>query len=656
MLFAGSAGLFLLFVAGGALVAQETPAPAARAVRADQGVTIDQAIANASAEVREYDGHLSFLGHPFLDGRLPGTRGMELAKDYVETHFIRAGLEPAHVDANGKPTFRQDFPIASELELVSESLSVGDWAPKAGREFTSLSLGGGGSVTAPAVFVGYSIERGAQDYSSYADGDDLTGKIAVMLRFEPMNEEGKSLWNERGWSARSGYRRKVDDAVKRGAVGVVVINTPGAADDRAGVLPTFKSAGAKRVDIPVMVLTTEAGHEFLRRIGPAGTSLMDLRRAADAGRIVQPLEGGAVTMNVATEEKALIGQNISGFVRGKGALANEIVVIGAHLDHLGMGEFGSRSGPGELHPGADDNASGSAAMIMLAERFVRRYAALPEGASARTILIQCYDAEESGLIGSAYYTQHPMRAIEDHMLMLNFDMIGRISERRLSVSGLGSGKGLQEFAQPHLDACPLVIVPSMGAPAASDHWPFYQAGVPVLFAICDPLHADYHTPRDTVDKINREDAVEAMKLWEQLALAAALRPERFEYQSGQEGRRPRQAGEEPQGGATPPPADAPKAETPPDAQPPRQGVRLGVRPVYADEGEGVLVEGVTPGSPAEKAGLVAGDRILKIGGEAITKDTMRTKLSEREPGDVVDVLIVRDGAEQTISVTLTAQS
>jgi hypothetical protein len=650
-LFAGTAGLFLLFAAGGALVAQET---SARAVQADGGDAIASAILNASAEVREYDGHLSFLGHPFLDGRLPGTRGMEIAKDYVETHFRRAGLEPAHTDANGQPTFRQDFPIASEVELVSSEVRVGDWSPVAGREYMALSLGGGGTLTAPAVFVGYSIDKGANDYSSYAEGDDLTGKIAVMLRFEPMTEEGKSQWSDRAWSARSGYRRKIDDAVKRGAAGVVVINTPGAADERASQLPTFKSAGPKRVDVPVVVLSTEAGSELLRRIGPAGTSLMDLRRAADAGRIVQPLEGGAVTLSVATEEKALIGQNISGLVRGKGALANEIVVIGAHLDHLGMGEFGSRSGPGELHPGADDNASGSAAMIMLAERFVRHYAALPEGASARTILIQCYDAEESGLIGSAYYTQHPIRAIEDHMLMLNFDMIGRISERRLSVSGLGSGKGLQEFAQPILDACPLVIVPSMGAPAASDHWPFYQAGVPVLFAICDPLHADYHTPRDTVDKINRVDAVEAMKLWEQLALAAALRTERFEYQAGQQGRRPRQAGETPDSGTTPPPATG--GETPPDAQPPRASVRLGVQPDYEDQGDGVLVKTVSVDSPAEKAGLKVGDRILKIGGEAITKDTMRAKLSEREPGDVVEVLILRDGAEQTISVTLAAAS
>ncbi|QDU84547.1 Aminopeptidase YwaD precursor [Planctomycetes bacterium Pla163] len=629
-------------------------APAQAAVTFQEGDPISAAIEASSDQVREYNMHLTFLSSPFLEGRLPGTRGMEIAKDYVEQHFMDRGLAAPFVDAEGNPSYRQDFPISEQTDLTDQSLRIGDRQLVKGKDYMALSLGGAGVVTAPAVFVGYSIDKGRDGYSSFEEGDSLVGKIAVMLRFEPMKEDGTSQWRDSGWSARAGYSRKVADAADRGAAGVIIINTPGADDERVDELPAFRYGGRARTEVPVMTMSAEAGERLIAKMGPQGTTLMDLRREADAGRSVHDLEG-TIEMVVQTETRQMTGQNVCGLVPGKGDLAGEIVVIGAHLDHLGMGDFGSRyQGPPAVHPGADDNASGSAAMIMLAERFTQYYASLPEGASARTILIQCYDAEEQGLIGAGYYTRNPIRSIEDHVLMLNFDMIGRITDDGgMSVTGLGSGRGLKAFAQPFMADTPLKLVPGDGVMAASDHWMFHQAGVPTLMGICSPLHEDYHTPRDTADRINRVNAVHAMNLWGDICLAAAQHPERFEHNSspgtadvGRPGRPVRQD-----------PATEPAPAPSTGAGPASTGVRLGVQPGnYGETGKGVVVERVSVDSPAARAGIVDGDRIVKWGGETLADvDDMITRLQNHDPDDVVEIEVERGTETIKISVTLEAK-
>lgn len=633
-------------VLGSGLGLLSAPAHAAFAVQ--EGDPISAAIEASSEQVREYNMHLTFLSSPFLEGRLPGTRGMEIAKDYVEQYFMDRGLVAPFTDADGNPSYRQDFPISEQTDLTDQTLRVGDRKLVKGTDYMAISVGAGGVANAPAAFVGYSIDKGRDGYSSFEEDDSLAGKIAIMLRFEPMKDDGTSQWRDSGWSARAGYARKVTDAVDRGAVGVIIINTPGAADDRVNELPSYRDGGRARAEVPVVSMSTAAGERLIERMGTDGTTLMDLRREADAGRSIHDLSG-TIELVVQTSTRQMTGQNICGLVPGLGDLANEIVVIGAHLDHLGMGDFGSRyRGPSAVHPGADDNASGSAAMIMLAERFTEHYAALPEGASARTILIQCYDAEEQGLIGAGYYTRNPIRAIEDHVLMLNFDMIGRITDDGgMSVTGLGSGTGLKDFVAPYLAESPLKLVPGDGVMAASDHWMFHQAGVPTLMGICDPLHADYHTPRDTADKINRVNAVHAMNLWGDICLAAAEHAGRFEHISSPGARR-RPA----------PPADEEEEAAPaPAAGPASASVRLGVRPGNYDEtGNGVLVERVTVDSPAARAGLEDGDRIVTWGGSTLTDvDDMVGRLRDHDPDDVVELEVKRGTETITISVTLEAK-
>ncbi|PIE23473.1 MAG: hypothetical protein CSA62_07600 [Planctomycetota bacterium] len=598
------------------------------AQKAAKAPTIRDAYKAHGTDLKVYDEHLTFLASPFLEGRLPGTRGMEIAKDYVQHFFMKAGLQPPF--ASGQ-SWRQDFPLRGVRGVVSSHMRIGEQQLVAGQDFHALSLGAGGQAKGELVFVGYGIQKGAGSYSSFAEGDDLTGKIAVCLRFEPMDASGKSKWVKRArWGMRAGFAYKMRSLLKLNPSAILFVNPPGAADPRAKGLMAAATGGRTRGQLPVFALSDAAAEHLVKAYDPQQRSLMQLRILADEGRVFVPLgvEGDVSAKIGFTGTK---GQNIGGLLPGKGALADEIVVIGAHLDHLGMGQFGSRSGGGELHPGADDNASGVAAILMIAEKLRKEYDAMPAEASARSILFLAFSGEESGLNGSRYYTRHPIAAVAKHAIMLNFDMIGRIQNGGLSVSGTGTAKGMMTWLKPVLDRSPLDLKVRKGVMAASDHFPFHQAQIPTLFAIVSPIHGDYHTPRDTADKINRVDAVHAMRLYKEIGLAAATRQARFEFaRGGQQQQRQRRRG--------------------------RSAVRVsfGIRPgSYDADEQGVFVGGVTPGSPAEKGGLEKGDRMVEWNGKPIgnVMSWMRFLL-QAKPGDRVKVTVLRNGKKKVLEVTL----
>ncbi len=597
------------------------------------GTPILDALSSVSADVRVYNDHLTTLASPFMEGRVPGSRGMEIAKEYMEHYFVQHGLSAPFADGT---SYRQPFPLAGTAKLESQALSFEgiDLNVSAEEDYTAMSVGGGASVSGPAVFVGYSIKKGEDDYTNYPEGMDLTGKVAVMFRFEPMDAEGKSLWASRGWSNRASFNSKIRAVRDAGAIGAVIVNTPGADDPRVDNLIGFNSGGRKVLDGPVFMLTTEAGTRLLEAADPEGRSVDELRGIADE-------EGGAFDLNVRVnlsaeiDDQELTAENVGGLIEGKGELKDELVVIGAHLDHLGMGYFGSRSGAGELHPGADDNASGSAALIMLADKLQDDYAALPEDADARSILILAFSAEESGLNGSFYYAANPIRPIEDHALMINFDMIGRILNDRLSVSGGVTGEGMSEWLAPYFEESPLSIVEPEGVSGASDHTAFMRKDVPILFAIIADFHGDYHTPGDTSDKINRVGAVHTVHLFQKIAFGAATRAERFAYKE--------------------PPRRNRRAVA--AAATPELKVRVGLLPSFGEgQGLGVRVGTVTPETAAAEAGIEPGDMIVRWDGVKVEDlESWSAMLAEHEPGDEVKVGIKRDGEELTLDVKLRAR-
>ena len=590
------------------------------------------ALGLVDADVKRYNDHLTTLASPYMGGRVPGSIGMERAKDYCQFWFDKFGLEPAFVDESGNPSWRQELELGGTSELKSSEATFKKGIRKVSLEkdvdYIPTGLGGSGAVTADMVFVGYSVEDGPDGYNNYEGMDDLDGKIAVMFRFEPMTAEGTSQFQERGWSGRAGFRRKLNAAFDHGAAGAIIINPPGTADERASSLTSVGGGGD--APGPVLMLSQEGGEKLLQRVDPEKRSLMELRELAD--KDASPIEfRGTGTIEAVYERTPLIAENVGAMIRGKGDLADEYIVIGGHLDHLGMGYFGSRSGPGKLHPGADDNASGSSGVLLIAEKMVQTYAALPDDADARTIVFVTFTGEESGLNGSRYMANNPPFPIEDVALMINFDMIGRIQNDRLSVSGMNTGEGLLEFCQPYFDKSGLDCVVAERMSGASDHTSFYDRQVPVLFAIIEDFHEDYHTPADTSDKINRVGATKTARLFHDIAFGAATTKERFAYQ--RQGSRSQQAG----------------------AGPSRMQikVRFGVQPGYTNNGLGVAIQAVTPDGAASLAGVEAGDILVRWDGQKIENvEAWMELLAKHEPGDEVKIGVKRGDEEITLDVTL----
>lgn len=611
-------------------------------VQSIEGSPIADALAQMPDDVRTFDIHISTLAGPYMQGRVPGSDGAERAKDYIEHYLREAGLTPAFADEDGNAfsSYRQPFPLSGtwsvEREALSASKSVWNGDVKnvrrvtleAESQFMLTGMGQSGTASGEAVFVGYGIENGPDGYNNFEGVDSLEGKIAVLFRFEPMDDQGASQWNDgrRGWSGRAGFANKVGAVAKRNPAGIVIINPPGSSDPRANRLGRFQ--GAAQAAVPVMMMTAEAGDSLLKGFGSDQT-MMSLREHADGD--ASPLElDFEIELDGFAERKNLMAENVGGVLKGVGDLADEWIVVGAHLDHLGMGYFGSRAGPGELHPGADDNASGTAGLLLLAERLGARLA--DDDRPRRSILIMGFDAEESGLNGSAYYTRNPIAPIDDHALMCNWDMIGRVANERLLLAGGFTGEGLADFIEPYFEKSGLEIVVPETMSGASDHTPFYRAGVPVLFSIIADFHADYHTPADEVWKINRVGAVKTVHLYENIVADASVLAQRFAYVSPEAQRRQQQAAAE---------------------NLPQVSVYVGVVVDSDSEGDGVVLAEIAEDSPAARAGLQAGDRLMRWDGQKLTDaDAWRELLARHSADDTVNVGVKRGDEEVTLSLTL----
>lgn len=607
------------------LMAQPAGNPPASAV-----APISVSLAAAGPDVQNYQQHVSTLADPFFEGRAPGLRGNRLAAEYIEFHLNRLGLTPAFKDSEhgGGPSFRQPFTMGATLSVAERGASFASGGGPVQAlmpltDFTVHEYSASGEASGPVVFVGYSITDGQDGYSTYPplDGskDLLKGKIAMVLRFEPMKADGHSRWIEEGWSLNADLSGKLEGAAARGAAGVILVTPANAADPRAGEIRDAEGARSIgfSLDIPVVMMTPEAADRLVRAGDASHRSLADLQKLADDSGSVIDLPEVTASLKAKVDQTPIPTDNVGAILPGKGDLADQCIVIGAHYDHLGYG-FG---GPKELHPGADDNASGTSGVLLIAEMLKKDYAALPADASARSVLFLCFSGEESGLIGSRFYADHPTISADKMYLMLNMDMIGRLRDDHLELGGQATGSGLEDFLKPFLDASGLVVTPSSVGDDRSDQASFRSIGVPDLFFFTG-LHDDYHQPGDVAWKINAEGAVRIVQLVRAIALASAQRREQIAF-------------------------TGPKTPK----------VRLGVAPGDQDPAGGVTIAQVIPGSAAEEAGLKAGDRITALGGKPLPGFAdLAPILAEYNPGDTIEVVYVRDGQELKASATLKARS
>lgn len=314
-------------------------------------------------------------------------------------------------------------------------------------------------------------------------------------------------------------------------------------------------------------------------------------------------------------------QNLGGVLRGKGDLANEWIIIGGHYDHVG---YGGRS---VVHPGADDNASGTSGMLILAKRLSEHYAAADDGEHLRSVLFMGFGAEEMGLLGSRHYVQNPTLAAEDVSMMLNLDMIGRLRDNALMVGGVGTAEGFLDLLRPHLLASGLTIHADPTGRGPSDHQSFYNAGIPVIFAFTG-VHGVYHQPGDHGYTVNPAGAIRVIDLCHAIVMDLLQRPEKLVFT---------------------------RAEAAPAQQGrPGTGVTFGIMPAYDAELEkGILVDTVLDNSPAASAGLQKGDIIIGWDGEALDGgQALMDRIRAGRANQVVKITLLREGREMTIDVTL----
>lgn len=590
-----------------------------------------QAPPSLSPTAERLQQYVRFLASPELEGRAAGSEGNRRAAAFLAEQFQRIGLQPL-----GRSYF-QLFPLLTELRIgaatrASFTITVERldlpremWRSytlrwTAGTQFVPLSFSANGTASGTLVFAGFGISAPERQYDDYATVD-VRGKVVLILRGTPWDERLRSKLvreklHEEQQSADPRYaslRYKISIAESRGAAAVIVVDPQG--DSSNILLPLSPEMRSSPASIPVIHAQRTEAVKLFPRERSLYTRELEILRTLTPQSFELPLVQATITVELETTEVEV--PNVIGYLRGTDpARAHEHIILGAHFDHLGWGQFGSLATSREpaIHPGADDNASGTALLVELAERLARR--PLP-----RSVLFIAFNAEERGVIGSSYYVRHPLLPLDSAIAMLNFDMVGRLTQSTLTLHGLGSSSVWRPLLDSLAPLFGLQLSTAESGFGPSDHTPFHARGVPVLFFFTG-LHRDYHRPSDTWENLNYEGMAQIAEFAEALLRTLASRPER-------------------------PDARRTQAHTDSQAEG-RPRVRLGIIPDYSDHPAGLRLNGVSPDSPAERAGLHSDDVIVRLGPYTIrTIYDLMHALQQFSPGDTTTVYFLRNGAHKT---------
>ncbi|MFM1868212.1 MAG: hypothetical protein RL591_1620, partial [Planctomycetota bacterium] len=618
--------------------------------------SIAQVLADMGPDAIEWYQHVQTLSNPWFEGRVPGSDGIERAAEYCEFWMAKAGLEPAFASgaqANPADPWRQPFALPGrDRSIKSSSILIG------GTQVTgttkAMKNSGGGTAELPVTFVGYGIENGKDGYTNFAPDARFEGQIVLVMRGEPLDAEGKSRWGGDKFTSASSLAAKLDAIRRRGASGIVVIEPPGYAGKKADLTAMSAEALGGMMGIPCFFADGAAAEALVKACDTEGRDLAALRAIFDEGTKDAPalpiaLKSDApVTLKVDIDTGELMTHNVGGILTGRGNLKDEWIVIGAHYDHVGYGMYGADpANRGKVHPGADDNASGTSGLLVMAKRLAKAYADAPADANLRNVLFLAFSAEEMGLNGSRAYIKNASVPADKVDIMLNMDMIGRMRSNELVVGGVESAKGFSQALEPFFKKSGLTIYADPSGRGPSDHSSFFGAGIPVLFFFSG-VHDIYHKPGDVGYTIDPRGVPAILDLAQEIAMWRASSAERLEYQ----------ANPAPQGGGRE--GGAPRvAETAPGGSDRGYApVRLGIQPGMTEDGEsGILVESVSPNTSAADAGIKPGDILLSWDGVSLgsTADMM-VKLRASKPGDVAKMRVLRDGKELEINVELKAST
>ncbi|MCC6621939.1 MAG: M20/M25/M40 family metallo-hydrolase [Deltaproteobacteria bacterium] len=555
---------------------------------------------------------VAWLADPARDGRGVGTPGLEAAGVYLEDRMRALGLAP---DGDGG-TYRQAFPVVTAIQAGDEtSLAIeGDIVPR--DAFVPMGFSAPhADVAGPIVFAGYGIvaaDLGHDDYAAL----DVKDKIVLVRRFVPE----PSTWSSQDKRRHGDIRQKAFHARQRGARALLVVDDPAPPEPAGSEGADWKAPA----EAPLPALQPEGA-------GDAGIPVLVLKRDVGAPVVKKLVQGSALGAKVSTRLTTVTTDafNVVGRIVARpadGQRAEGVVVVGAHYDHLGHGGKSSLApGKDEPHVGADDNASGTAALLEIARALAPRAAEL-----RRDVVLVAFSGEESGVLGSTHFTRARMaKGKADVVAMLNMDMVGRLRDNRLQVLGTDTSPDWLALLEPACDAARVgCAAAGDGGLGPSDQMPFYLAGAPVLHFFTG-THLDYHKPSDVAAKVNAGGAAQIARLVGELAAALAARD---------------------------PIGYTPDAKGPA----PRGDVRsfnasLGTIPDYAGPGpgkSGMLLAGVRPGGAADKAGLQRGDVLIKLGPADIKSvEDLMFVLNAARPGETTTAVVVREGKELAVEIT-----
>jgi len=568
----------------------------------------------AQVTVTEIQEHIKYLSSDALKGRLTGSPGDSLAAEYIRSKLISYGLVPLSGDG------LQRFKVTKRIVPgKANSLSVNgvNYTPE--KDFMPMVFSSNSAATSDVVFAGYgfNINNDSLKWNDY-NGIDVKGKWVLILRGDPELENTKSRF-----SSFSSDRDKALVAKDMGAAGVLMVS--GQLFDPQD---TFESMGNEgySVDLPVFRIKKEIAEVILRKTNNHTDSLekkLNKIKKPNSFQTKIKVNGQAEivreTTNTRNVEMVLPGEDEK--------LKDEYIILGAHFDHLGMGGPGSGSRALDtigIHHGADDNASGVAMMLELAEKFAKT-----KGSHKRSIICLAFNGEEEGLLGSKHFTDDPGVNLSRVNVMINLDMVGRLNEtNNLQISGVGTAAGLKDIIYAKTDTSVIKLTLSDEGYGPSDHSSFYGKNIPVLFYFTG-AHMDYHTPKDTWEKINYKGMVDLSGLIYNVAQYLASENSRLVF---------KEAG--------------PKAAA--VAYKRGKGVTLGIMPDFAGVVKnGLRADFITPGKPAALGGMQKGDIIQFIDGKPVNniQDYM-FRMGQLKHGQTISVEVMRGDKKVVLLIQL----
>ncbi len=564
------------------------------------------------SEQELYD-HVAYLASDELEGRKPGTLTGKQAATYIMEHFNHIGLTLLGEDGY------QYFDVVTSVSLgPNNQLTAEGVEGIPGETYTPTAFSSNKSLDAAMVFAGYGfqIENDSMQWNDYQD-IDADGKWVMVLRGTPENDARQSKYDK-----YSALRHKLLVARDNGAAGLIFVS--GLKFDANDELIDLRiDRNLNMATLPVIHANRELADQLL---AGSGKTIEDLETVLDDQLKPQSLSLDLeISGQTEVIQQEVTTQNVIAMLPGSDPeLKDEFIVMGAHYDHLGWGGKGSgsrRPDTSAVHNGADDNASGVAAVLEIAERL-----ALGKSAPRRSILFMAFGAEEMGLLGSKFFTSNPLIEKKNIKQMFNLDMVGRLDTENptLTVGGTGTADGIENLLTSQAEERDFNLSMTPDGYGPSDHASFYVEDIPVLFFFTG-ITEEYHTPADDVETINFTGEKEISDYAYDLITSIASMDETFTYQEA--------------GPKTPPKAGK------------RGKVKMGIIPDFAaSDAKGFLIGGIVPGGPAAMAGMKKGDVMVALEGLSVMNvyDYMG-RMAEVKPGQRITVEVMR-GDEKVILI------